>query len=460
MRRLLNNITGGASATPLAVLFGLNFVDELDQILFGIVTPEIRDDLGLSDAGIIVIGALVSVFVLLAVMPLTYVADRWNRVRLVFFAALGWTSMSVLTGISGWAGLVVLLVIARMGSGLGRTVNDPVHASLLTDYYEPHVQPRVFEVHRAANPVSRVTAVVIGAGVGVLGWQAMFLVLAAPTALLIGAALRLPEPPRRSSAVAASSLVTEDEESVRFLESRRTLFAIRSMRRLYLGAFLLGFGFITLGTILSLFFEDVYGFSPTMRGVAAFLAGVGSLVGLNIGQRLATRSMSDERPEALASITGLAFTGGAAGLVLMALSPWAWVSLFFSMVASAGFLAFQPAYYPLVALVTPSKVRTQAYGWSLILVGCGGLVGALFIGTLAESSYRSATAGLAVIVALAGIVGASAKSLVAADIGAATPPQSAAQPDSSSSNGVASSNGHRRRNRPLVAAGRRSAPRR
>ncbi len=430
LRDRMNAVTMGASATPLLVLFGLNFVDELDQILYGIVTPEIRDDLALSDGGIIFISALVSVFVLFAVLPLTYVADRFNRARLVFFAALGWMSMSMLTGIAGWTGLLFLLVIARMGSGLGRTINDPVHASLLTDYYKPDVLPRVFEFHRAANPISRVTAVAIGAGAGFFGWQPMFLVLAIPTVFLIGATLRLPNPKRGGTLrddiededvvpTMGEDLTPEaddDEDAVPFTEARKTLFAIPSMRRLYLGAFLLGSGFLTIGTISSLFFEDIYGFSPFMRGVQAFLAGAGTLAGLRYGQVLSSRAIADGNLPRLATITGLSFTAGAVGLIFMAIMPFAAGSLAFSVLAATGFSAFQPAYYPLVAMVTPARIRTQAYGWSLILVGFGGLVGSVIVGGLAESSYRSATTGLAVIVGLAGAVGASAAKFVPRDV--------------------------------------------
>lgn len=440
LRDRLAEVTGGAAATPLLVLFGLNFVDELDQILFGIATPEIRDDLGLGDGGIILIAAMVSVFVLFAVLPLTYVADRFNRVRLVFFAALGWMSMSVLTGVAGWSGILVLLVVARMGSGLGRTINDPVHASLLTDYYAPDALPRVFQVHRSANPISRITAVLIGAGAGFLGWQAMFLVLAAPTVFLIGATMRLPNPRRGGTSrpvadpvegaevgtvdlVAASLSATAEGEEVKdappplpFREARRTLFAIPSMRRLYFGAFLLGSGFLTLPTVSALFFEDIYGFTPLLRGIQAFLAGAGTLTGLAYGQRLASRAIASGDLPRLATITGLSFTAGAVGLVLMAAMPFAAGSLLFSVLASTGFSAFQPAYYPLVSMVTPAEIRTQAYGWSLILVGCGGVIGSLVVGGLAESSYRTATVGLAVMVGLAGLAGASAVRFVAHDV--------------------------------------------
>lgn len=412
--RLLD-ATGGASTTPLLVLFGLNFVDELDQILFGIAGPEIRDDLGLGDSGIILVAAVVAVFVLFAVLPVTYLADRFDRVRLVCFAAVGWMTMSVLTGLAGWAGVVVLLVIARMGSGLGRTVNDPVHASLLTDYYEPVVQPKVFALHRAATPVSRLTAVVIGAGAGLFGWEVMFLVVAAPTLLLVGAGARLPHP-QRGGTTAGFVASAQEEPPASFGEARRTLFAIRSMRRLYVGCVLLGSGFLTINTIPSLFFEEVYGFSPLLRGVQAFFAGVGTLVGLRVGQRLASEAIRRHEVPRLATITGLAFTAGAIGLVLMAAMPFALGSFAFSVVAAAGFSAFQPAYYPLVALVSPPRIRTQAYGWSLIFVGVGGLVGSLFVGALAESSYRTAVAGLAGLVALAGLCGATAARFVDADL--------------------------------------------
>ena len=358
-RTASNPITGGAVATPLVVLFGLNFVDELDQILFGIVTPEIRDDLGLTDGGIIFISALVSVFVLFAVMPLTYLADRFNRVRLVFFAALGWMSMSILTGLSGWAGLVFLLVIARMGSGLGRTVNDPVHASLLTDYYEPAVQPRVFEFHRAANPVSRVTAVLIGFGAGRPRLAGDVPGPRRPHGLPDRRrAARLPEPRRvhhqgRPTPTLETAVLDDDgrrtsRRRCRSSRPARTLFAIPSMRRLYVGV-------VPARLRLphprqrssSLFFEDIYGFSPTMRGVAAFLAGAGTLVGLQLRPAPGEQGASPpDAPNGSPPSPAWRSPPAPSASILMAITPFAAGSLLFSVLASAGFSAFTAGVLP------------------------------------------------------------------------------------------------------------------
>ncbi len=37
LRTRIEEVTGGAAAAPLVVLFGLNFVDELDRIAFGVL---------------------------------------------------------------------------------------------------------------------------------------------------------------------------------------------------------------------------------------------------------------------------------------------------------------------------------------------------------------------------------------------------------------------------------------
>ena len=50
-RERLDGVTGGEAVVPLAVLFGLNLVDELDQVAFGVVAPEIRDTFGVSETG-------------------------------------------------------------------------------------------------------------------------------------------------------------------------------------------------------------------------------------------------------------------------------------------------------------------------------------------------------------------------------------------------------------------------
>ncbi|MDQ1403828.1 MAG: hypothetical protein QOG03_2144, partial [Actinomycetota bacterium] len=406
-------LASGASLLPLVILFGLNFVDEFDRIAFAALLPEIRTAFHLSDSGILAVGAITGVFTLLAALPLGFLADRVNRVRLSIIAAILWGVCSVFTGIV--PGLF-LLYLVRLGSGLGRIINEVVHPSLLGDYYKREDHPKVFGLHRSANFLSAVAGPVAGYIGGAINWQAAFILLAIPTGIFLALAiLRLREPLRGESIDAELAAAEAGQEPVPFTEARRQLFAVPTLRRLWLGAYLLGIGALQIGNILSLFFEKVYKYDSQGRGWVQFVFGAGSVVGLIIGTRMATKVSDQGRLNRLAVITGLSFVQFAVGLVLMAASPWSGLSLFFAFFLSVGIGSYQPAYYSLVGLVAPPRIRSQSYAWAILLYGCGGLSFLLLAGIGENGSYRTLTIVLSVIVALAGCIGASAQRFVKRD---------------------------------------------
>ena len=62
-------ITLGAPVFPLAVLFGLNAVDELDRAAFAVLLPDIHDHFGLSDATALALVAATTIAILLVELP-------------------------------------------------------------------------------------------------------------------------------------------------------------------------------------------------------------------------------------------------------------------------------------------------------------------------------------------------------------------------------------------------------
>ncbi|MEN3274020.1 MAG: hypothetical protein V7636_2781, partial [Actinomycetota bacterium] len=413
IRSRLENVTGGEAVAPLSILFGLNLVDEFDRIAFAGLLPEIRDHFNLTDAQAGAITVLTIIFVLLAALPMGVIADRFNRVRMSALAALVWGTMSIATGIVPTVGL---LIIVRLLAGLGRVANDIVHPSLLGDYYKPENQPRVFLVHRLANSLGAGSAILSGAIGALLGWQWAFILLSIPTFVLLAGVVKLREPARGESVDAERAVDAADEPPVPPAEARRQLFAIRTLRRLYLGSFLLGVGFISIAPLLSFFFEKVYGFGPFQRGRVQFVFGLGGIAGLFIGGKLASRAIAAGNMARLATLTGMSFVIGAGGLILMGLAPWAYLSLAFAFVVAAGFTIFVPAYYPIVGLVAPPRVRSQSFSYSLLCIGFGGVLGAGLLGIGDSQGYRPATAILSCIIVLAGFVGMSASKFVAHDI--------------------------------------------
>ena len=410
----LTALTAGAPALPLLVLFGLNLVDEFDRVAFGVLTPEIRNAFGLTDSEVVAIGSLAAVIVLVAALPIGYLADRVKRVRLSALAALVWGSMTILTGA---APIVAVLFLARLGAGLGRIVNEPVHASLLSDYYEPKTHPRVFAFHRLANPLGLTSALIIGALATVWDWRLVFFGLAVPTFVLVLSLLKLREPLRGESVDAEMAAEASTVESVPFGEARRQLFAVRTLRRLWAGIFLLGIGAITLSQVITLFFEKEYGFGPTGRGVVAFLSGLGIVAGLFLGQRLAAAALAENRPDKLARYNGMSFMGLGAGLMAMALAPWSAVSAALVLLACIGLGAYQPNYFPLVGLVCPPRVRSQGFAWAIVFLGCGGLLSPVIaaIGD-SDAGYRVAITVLSGLLIVGGVLAFSAFRFVRRDI--------------------------------------------
>ena len=408
----LTALLGGASATPLLVLFGLNLVDELDRIAFAALTPEIRDAFGMGDGAIVAIGAISAVFILFGALPLGYLGDRMPRTRIATTAALIWGSMAVLTGVA-W--IVPMLFAARLFSGVARTSNEVVHPSLLADYYSPAVHPRVFQIHRLATPLSAIFGIVAGGLGATVGWRATFIFAAVPTFILLLLLVRLDEP-RRGASVASELAVSEESSPLSFREARASLFGVRTLRRCWLGGFLLGIALIAVGQLLSLFFEDVYDFGPFGRGVVQFSYGSGIIAGIMIGARAAGRATATGRFERLPMVVGASFVTGALALAGMAAVRSSTAAVLLVFVFGIGLGVYQPAYFPLVARIVQPLVRTQAYGWTLLFVGCGALF-AIPLARFGENvSYRAAFGILAGVVCLGAAILASASSRVPGDV--------------------------------------------
>ena len=114
------------------------------------LTPTIRDHFGLDNQGILTVVSLVALVALGSQVLFGFYADRTSRVRMATIGALVWAVFTLGTGL---APTILLLLLARTATGLGRAVNDPTHNSLIADYYPPAVRTEAYGFHRIANYV-------------------------------------------------------------------------------------------------------------------------------------------------------------------------------------------------------------------------------------------------------------------------------------------------------------------
>src|SRR5688500_314381 len=264
-------LTLGAPGLPLAVLFGLNAVDELDRAAFSVLLPDIRDHFHLTDAGALAIVSVTTIAVLLIEVPLSFYCDRANRVRIATTGAAIWALFSVGTGA---AISVAMLIAMRIGAGGGRAVVTPTHSSLLSDYYEPAARVKVFSAHRQANSVGQILGPLAAGFLAVwFGWRFPFFVFAIPTVVFVLLALRLREPSRgrheRIAAGADADAADVEEDHLRAWPTMKALHRVRTIRRIWCAVPFLAIALFGVQNLLSLVYEDVFGLNSAARGTIA-----------------------------------------------------------------------------------------------------------------------------------------------------------------------------------------------
>jgi branched-chain amino acid transport system ATP-binding protein len=418
IRRWLLRTTGGASFYPLAVLFGLNMVDELDRSAFGVLTPEIRDHFGLDVSGILTVISLSLIAALLLGLPIGFYADRAKRMPIAVVGAAMWGIFSVMTGL---AANLWMLGIARAGSGLGRAVNEPVHNSLLADYYDIPVRPRVYAVHRYANAAGQfIGPLAAGLIAYSVGWRAPFVIFGAVTAVFLVLALRLKEPVRgsfeRRAMGASDEVVATEEEPPSWAESFRIIWQVRSLRRIYYAIPFLAIAIVGLLVLSGLYYEDVYDLDERARGfLAAGLEGPAQLAGLLLGIPLATRLMARGPGYVLRFLAQVSF-GVAIAWVVFALAPVLPLAIAANAVVSLGFFLLVPGIYAVMSLAIPAKVRSFGFA-VLTLFILPGLLTLPVIGALADAhGIRTGLLFAAPIFMVGGLIIASGSQYVAHDI--------------------------------------------
>lgn len=100
----------------------------------------------------------------------------------------------------------------------------------------------------------------------------------------------------------------------------------------------------------------------------------------------------------------------------MALLPWAVAGVGCVFILGIGLGVYQPAYFPLVARILHPRIKTQAYGWTLVFAGLGAIL-AIPLANYGENvSYRGAFAILSGLIMIGAAVIASALKRVVADM--------------------------------------------
>jgi len=201
-----------ARAWYMVVLLTLAyFISYIDRTVVGLLVEPIKADLGLSDGQMgLLLGLAFGIFYATMGLPLGWLADRTQRVKLVSCAIALWSGA---TALCGMASNYLQLFLLRMSVGVGEAALSPCAMSMIADSFPKERRGKAIAVYSTALSLGTAFAYFgIGAllaalrGVEVLNWplvgairpwQAVFIIVGLPGLLLALAMLTVREPVRR-----------------------------------------------------------------------------------------------------------------------------------------------------------------------------------------------------------------------------------------------------------------------
>src|SRR6202034_3933070 len=124
----------------LAVLTAIISMNYLDRNVISILLDSIKKDLQLSDTVMgLVTGFSFALMYSILGIPIARLADRGNRRIIITLGLLGWSAMTMLSGV---ARNVYQLAAARLLVGIGESCDMAPSVSMISDYYPKEARAR------------------------------------------------------------------------------------------------------------------------------------------------------------------------------------------------------------------------------------------------------------------------------------------------------------------------------
>jgi predicted MFS family arabinose efflux permease len=206
----------------LCFVYVLNF---LDRQLLSILAKPIQDDLGVTDGQLGRLGGLYfALFYCTISIPVAWLADRGNRVKVVSIACALWSAATIACGLST---TYPQLVMARMAVGVGEAGGVPPSYSIISDYFPAERRGMALSLFNLGPPLGQALGVAFGAKIAAAyDWRLAFILLGGVGVVTAAAfALSVREPKRGAKDVVAPVVDTVAAAAQSFSSIIRMFFA-------------------------------------------------------------------------------------------------------------------------------------------------------------------------------------------------------------------------------------------
>ena len=366
----------------LAVLFAVNLLNFYDRQSLGPLAEPIRKEFHLSDTQLGILGTAFTVLYAIVGVPLGRLADSWSRKKLLALGVVVWTT---LTASAAFATSYVMLMVTRLGVGVGEAACAPTATSWIGDLFPVTKRSRALAFFMLAVPLgTALSYVVCGPVAQAFGWRAALVIAALPAVVLVPALLSLREPKRGAA---------EARLTVGPPVSAWALLRIPTLWWIIASGAMINFNLYALGTFLPAFLTRVHGLSVAQSGfrlgVAHAVVGIlaawsGGIIGDRMIRKRRDGRMLGASGAALMAAP-IAFWGiaqpagsGAAAIVLIS-AAYGLLNMYYGMVYSA-----------IHDIVAPALRGTAMAVYFMAMYLCGACFGPVLTGRLSDLMAKKA----------------------------------------------------------------------
>jgi len=272
-----------------AILFALMVVDYVDRQVVVSMFPHLKAQWGLSDSRLGALVSIVSITVALGAIPFSLLADRWSRVKSIFFMVLIW---SLATISCAFAHSYEQLLGARSVVGIGEAAYGTVGAALLASLFPVRMRSTILGAFLAAAMLGSVLGVMLGGFIAERwGWQTGFGAVGIPGLLLCFVFLLIV---RDYKTVALPCAKLADGK--RKTPARTVVAELLRPRTALVTCVGAGLNLLVVSTTwawLPSYFNRYYGLAPDQAGVktglVVLVGGLGALLWSVVADRLTSR---------------------------------------------------------------------------------------------------------------------------------------------------------------------------
>ncbi len=370
----------------LSLVYAINIAD---RYVISTVAEPIRLELRLTDSEMAwLTGSALALFYVCAGIPISALADRFNRRNIISAALVIWSALTVLTGMSR---SFAEMIAARIGVGIGESGGTPPSTSMLADWFRPHQRTFALTVWAlGASLGAWFGADVAGQVADAYGWRTAFLAMGVP-GLVMGILIfvSIKEPVRGAmdgiDAAAARAAIAKAKIKVPILTALRTIISQPATVHLMMGGAVVGLWgwglMLWIPTYLQRAYHLTAGEAGQIVGPMHLIAG--SLSTIGTGLAMATPWMADPKRvlRLMAVVVGVVtvpsfFIFWTHDLAVAKLCMW--------LLVPAMYFYIGPS-YGLLNNVVPPQLRAMTAAVTLLVANVANLVIApLFVGHVSD----------------------------------------------------------------------------